>query len=96
MAKKKGNGNSQGFAYTDEEVNSLLLLMNKILPISPREWDTVCREHNENWPNSNRDSNSIRGKFNSLANQRVPTGDPNCPPLVKFAKVSPKSNYKEV
>ena len=53
-------------------------------PRSPNEWEAVSRHHIENYPGHTQDS--IRRKFNSLANHKKPTGDPNCPPTVRRAK----------
>ena len=44
----------------------------------------MARGHLENYPGRTLDS--IRRKFNSLANHKKPTGDPNCPPAVRRAK----------
>jgi hypothetical protein len=75
-----------GASYSDEEVNDMLLLLHEIAPIGPHEWIQLEEEHKEKYPHLNRNADSLHQKFNSLANQRIPTGDPACPPLVRFAK----------
>jgi hypothetical protein len=79
-------GNGRGASYSDEEVNDFLCLMLEIAPIGPYEWEQVVEEHKEKYEHLNRDKESIRRKYKSLANQWIPTGDPNCPPLVYLAK----------
>ena len=79
-AKKRGP------SYSHDEVTTLLGVIRQHLPIGLEEWEAVLREHIETWPESGRDTTSIRRKFNQLANKKVPTGDPRCPPQVKEAK----------
>ena len=75
---------SRGLGYTDSELEALLDIVEEVLPRSPNEWEAISRRHIENFPGRTQDS--IRRKFNSLANHKKPTGDPNCPPTVRRAK----------
>ena len=75
---------SRGLGYTDVELQALLDIVEEVLPRSPNEWEAVSRCHIENYPGRTLDS--IRRKFNALANHKKPTGDPNCPPTVRRAK----------
>lgn len=79
--RKKGRGN-----YSHMELNSLLDTMEDILPIGSEEWQRVVEQHNENYPSSGRDAESIRRKYATLHRKKVPTGDPMCPLEVKKAK----------
>lgn len=80
-AKKKKGGN-----FKEPELGFMLDTVEEIQPIGPDEWDQVEVVHNEAFPEKERDSASIRRKFNGLARVKVPTGDPKCPPAVKRAK----------
>ncbi len=75
---------SRGLGYTDIELQALLDIVEEVLPRSPNEWEEVSRRHVENYPGRTLDS--IRRKFNALANHKKPTGDPHCPPTVRRAK----------
>ena len=75
---------SRGLGYTDAELEALLGIIEEVLPRSPNEWEAISRRHIENYPGRTQDS--IRRKFNSLANHKKPAGDPNCPPTVRRAK----------
>ena len=75
---------SRGLGYTDIELQALLDIVEEVLPQSPNEWEEVSRRHIENYPGQTLDS--IRHKFNALANDKKPTGDPHCPPTVRRAK----------
>ena len=75
---------SRGLGYTDIELQALLDIVEEVLPRSPNEWEEVSRRHIENYPGRTLDS--IRRKFNALANHKKPTGDPHCPPTVRRAK----------
>ena len=76
----------RGPSYSKEEVDTLLCIVYQKLPIGQDDWDGVYEEHLSRWPDTDRDVLSLRRKFNQLANKKVPTGDPNCPPHVREAK----------
>ena len=77
---------SHGLGYTDSELEALLDIIEEVLPQSPNEWEAVSWRHLENYPGRTLDS--IRRKFNSLANHKKPTGDPNCLPRFAGQSVS--------
>ena len=77
---------SRGVAYSDEEINCLLESAEKHQPISRDEWQLVWEDHQVHWMQTERTLESLRKKFQSLANMRPPTGDPSCPPHVRWAK----------
>ena len=76
----------RGQGYSFQEISSLLDVLEVVLPIGHDEWETVQREHLLKFPEQDRDTNSLRRKYNQLYRKRVPTGDPNCPPEVRRAK----------
>lgn len=76
----------RGIGFSDMEMESLLNLIEQVLPIGGVEWDTIEREHATTWPQQSRTKESLRRKFQSLYRQKIPTGDPNCPPNVRRAK----------
>ena len=60
--------------------------MEALLPIDGGEWEELAQRHFESYPQFDRNSTSLRRKFNTLANHKKPTGDANCPPTVRTAK----------
>ena len=61
--------------------------MEDNLPIGPQEWEDMTEAHNSNFLQKNRDSQSLRRKFNEFVNSKKPTGDPHCPPHIRRAKL---------
>ena len=78
---------NRGTKYHKDEIEALLDLMEDNLPIGPQEWDDVTEAHADRFLLKNRDSQSLRRKFNELVNSKKPTGDPNCPPHIRRAKM---------
>jgi hypothetical protein len=72
--------------FTDEETQALLDAMRMIIPIGREEWEQVVTEFNHYFPLSRRGLENLRRKFNTMANKKIPTGDPNIPDHVKEAK----------
>jgi hypothetical protein len=77
---------NRGQKYYKDEIDGLLDRIEDILPIGPQEWDDVSEAHTDRFPLKNRDTISLRRKFNEFVNSKKPTGDPNCPPHIKRAK----------
>jgi len=69
-----------------KELKSLFDTMEKVLPIGLREWEVVLEQHNKIWSAKEREVRGLRQKFNRLNASKLPTGDPNCPWDVKWAK----------
>ena len=89
VPKHRGNGGAgrtKGPTYQFSEVDALLDILQDRLPASSDEWDGVTEVYNKQHPGRERDKDSLRRKFNSLHNKKVPTGDPSIPPQVKRAK----------
>lgn len=64
----RGGGN-HGFSFTPGEINSLLDIIEDILPIGLIKWGLVSKRHKVIYAAKNRDVNLIRCKFTSLAIQ---------------------------
>jgi len=76
-----------GGQFDTKELKSFFnTIMEKILPIGFREWEVVLKEHNKDWSVKEREVRGLRQKFNRLNASKLPTGDPNCPWDVKWAK----------
>jgi hypothetical protein len=77
---------TKGCNFDDEEVFNFLEHVEKEQPLSLTEWGVVAAKHAVRFGARERDGESLRRKFNLLANKRMPTGDPNIPWDVKEAK----------
>ena len=86
----------RGLSYSDNEIRTLLDIVGKILPIGQEEWKAVETQHNIDWAQTGRCFQSLRKKFNSFADARMPTGDACCPPHVAEAKRILEEIKKEV
>jgi hypothetical protein len=79
--KKRGGG------FSHREIDSLLDVIEGILPLGLDEWEAVERQHNSMYPDFGRTYDALRQKFAKLYLKETPTGDPHCPPEVKRAKI---------
>ena len=82
----QGGAKKKGPDYKQSEVLAFLDIMELVQPIGPNDWEAVAQRHFENYPEEKRSVDSLRRKFNSLRNRKIPTGDPSCPPEVRKAK----------
>ena len=80
MVKKKG------FNFRQKEIDCLLDLIDEMLPISGKEWEELAMRHNSFFPEHDRNAESLKRKFYSIAKKGPPTGSPNCPEYVRYAK----------
>ncbi len=87
--KEKKTGNTAGrpagttnFSVT--ELTALFQAMEDILPVGSDQWTQLAQIHAAKYPG--RCLAAIRRKYNNLSRQKTPTGDPLCPPFVKWAK----------
>ncbi len=62
------------------------MAVDKIVPIRNPEWERIWERHHSCYPNQDRTAESLKRIFQELANKKVPTGNPNCPPHIIFAK----------
>jgi hypothetical protein len=76
----------KGFSFSKEEVDSFLDTVEEYLPISLTARKRVAEVHLMRYPNLNRTVNNLKSKFKELHNNKIPTGDPLCPPAVHRAK----------
>ena len=62
----------------------LLRILKDVVPVCKTEWESVLDTHSERFPE--RDCASIRRKLQGLHRRKMPTGDPDMPEEVRFAK----------
>jgi hypothetical protein len=82
MAKK----GFRGFKFTIAELEHLLNVIKKIVPISNPNWEKVWHEQSAAYLTMEWTPESLKHKFQELVCKKNPTGDPNCPPYVRGAK----------
>lgn len=81
---KKGG---RGCNFSAVELDTLLTLVEKSLPMGADQWEYLTLEFNKSVSSDRaRDMESLRKKFKNLKNKKKPTGDPDCPIEVKRAK----------
>ncbi|KUF88740.1 hypothetical protein AM587_10011880 [Phytophthora nicotianae] len=83
MGKQSGSSN-----YKMAEVDRLLQLVEKYLPLGKDEWERLTNDYNATRPRSwnERDTDSIRRKFKAMYGARKPSGKGNIPPHIDRAK----------
>lgn len=75
--------------YSDKDVTRLLDLVEETLPIGSNDRTVVAQGYAMYVARTGRpprELESLRMKFDKLANTKKPTGDPSCPPLVRLVK----------
>jgi len=93
---KKGAGRGTGAKnYCPEEDATLVDLAQKILPIGADEWEEVAILFNTRHE-TGRTSDSLRKRFTKLFTTKKPTGDPDCPPVVRAAKLTRRAILAKV
>jgi hypothetical protein len=71
--------------WTKEETMSMLSLVKDMKPIGDEAWKDVAAEHAKDYPFRS-DKYALMRKYGNLHRKPIPTGDPDCPEEVKFAK----------
>jgi hypothetical protein len=86
--KKKGAQGAGGGSmhYRAEELEALMEIMDDVVPIGKYEKEKVCQRYNDMFPTRPREYQNLMSQFNKYASRKEPTGDPDCPPLVRKAK----------
>jgi hypothetical protein len=86
--KKQGKGGGHDAKYTKREDQILLTAMEKYKPIGNIAFKQVESYFNQRRPEGRpeRDDKSLRRRFATLVETKVPTGDPNIPEEVLEAK----------
>jgi hypothetical protein len=77
---------NQSTKFRDFELDALMDIIKEVLPIGKFEWDKVATRFNAMFPTRPRLMRNLRNRFNNYAGKKPPTGDPDCPPLVRKAK----------
>lgn len=72
--------------FTTEELYDMLNIISDILPVGKTEWVMVGNRYNKMYPMMQRNMENIRRKYNTLANAKIPTGNPNMPEENEMAK----------
>ena len=81
MAKGK-----RGLNFTIPKVQSILEVIDDIVPNGNPNWERAWNKHLSRSPSKERTTKSLKHKFQDLPCTKVPTGNPNCPPHVCYAK----------
>jgi hypothetical protein len=81
MAQQK-----RGFKFALSEIESLLKVVEVIIPIGNPDWDKILHKHASRYPTKYRTAKLLKRKFQELACTKIPTGDPNMPPPICKAK----------
>ena len=76
---------ARGKNYTTAAINTLLDLVEELLPVGGDEWNRLASIYN-NRTKESRSGDDLKGKFKSLRSTKKGTGEPNCPPEVARAK----------
>ncbi len=79
-------GGGSGPRFTMEEIEYLLVIVERILPIGPNDWGHVVGEQLRRFPDKERNELSLRRQFQKLYRRTAPTGNPYIPPHVLEAK----------
>ena len=76
----------RGIGWKRPELEFLLHLIEQRLPVGGEEWAKVAELHDKEYPENQRDKDSIKRKYSKLYLAKMPTGDPSCPWSVRRAK----------
>ncbi len=76
----------KGFAYSKEELDNFLNIIEEVLLISSTTWECITEVYSSRYPDTGWTADSLKWKFNELHYKRIPTGDPYCPPADVWAK----------
>ena len=88
---KRGSKQTGAGSLNDskEDINMLLEFVSAVEPLGANHW-TIVADRYATWAVENdrspRDHDSIKNKFDKLANAKKKTGDPSCPSPVRKAK----------
>jgi hypothetical protein len=63
--------------YTSDEVKDLLVIVERVLPAGPEDWELIARLHSSKYPNHLWDGKKLKWKFYEHANKKPQTGNPN-------------------
>ncbi len=60
----------RGYKFTEEELESLLMAVDEIVPVGNPEWEHIWEMHNSCYPNQDRTVESLKRKFQELAKKK--------------------------
>jgi hypothetical protein len=84
---KSQSGLGGDMKFKQEEVEYLMDCMEDILPMGKVEWEKLTERYNKRFPSRQRKMVNLRNQYNTYAKMKPPTGNPDCPPLVRRAKI---------
>ncbi len=76
----------RGPECTIAEIESLLEVIDEIVPIGNPKWDQVWDRHLSCYPGWEWTAELLRCKFQQLAHKKMPAGNPSCPSYICSAK----------
>jgi len=87
------NEAGKGTAYTKDELVTLAELMEEILPIGKISFQRIADRYNEAFPTRTRTLDNLRRKYQTMVNNKTPTGNPDMPEHIQIAK---RAHYKTI
>ena len=76
----------RSMGFTQIEIDNMLGIIEKVLPVGGEEWKRVADLHLLIFPEQCRTKESIKRKYQGLYRKQMPSGDPYCPTDVRYAK----------
>jgi hypothetical protein len=92
---KSKPGGGGDLKFRDEELQTLMDICDDILQVGKSKWEKVANRYNQAYPKRPRNEKALRNQFNSYANKKPPTGNPDCPHFVKLAKLIVKKTKQK-
>ncbi len=83
----KGQAKNKGPKYQLGEIDCLLELAQEKIPISGDNCNDIARKNYLQYPDKERNRDSLKLKFYSLAKTKTKTDDPTIPPAVAKANI---------
>jgi hypothetical protein len=83
----RGGGRAgSGPRFNRAELEHLIEIVKRVLPLGPNEWEQVAMQHCKLYPTHNRCVANLKRKFWDMCSHQPPTGDPTCPSYIVSAK----------
>jgi hypothetical protein len=76
----------RGFKFALFKIESLLEVVEAIIPIGNPDWEKIFNKHASCYPTKDCTAELLKHKLQELACTKIPTGDPNMPPHIHKAK----------
>jgi hypothetical protein len=71
---------------SSSKLRDFLALVEEYMPVSAQSWQLVADLHAEKYNKEKRTAESLQRKFQEVCRRTGPTGDPNCPDYIIYAK----------